>query len=150
MVSSRFAATTTCMTTLLRFLLVDPALARMRIRIAAIAYLTILVLGSVPGARADIGHVASGVVLHLTAYAGLTMLIYCGTDGSARRRALTAVLAVAAMGAFDEFVQSFFPYRGAAIGDWLVDCSAALGSAAILYLLWPRLNRLALAPARRP
>lgn len=131
------------MTTLLRLLLVDPSLARMRIRIAAIAYLAILVLGSVPGARADIGHVASGVALHLTAYAGLTLLIFCGTGGSALRRALLATLSIVAMGAFDEFVQSFFPYRGAAIGDWLVDCSAALSMAALLYLLWPRLARLA-------
>ncbi len=131
------------MTALLRLLFVDPPLARMRIRCAAIAYLAILVLGSVPGARADIGHVASGFVLHSVAYAGLTLLIFGGVGGSPARRALLSVLAIAAMGAFDEFVQSFFPYRGAAVGDWLVDCGAALVSAALLYLLWPR-------PARVP
>lgn len=125
------------MTALLRLLFVDPALARMRIRLAAIAYLALLVVGSIPGARADIGHLASGPVLHSVAYAGLTLLIFTGASGSAARRALTSVLAIAAMGAFDEFVQSFFPYRGAAVGDWMVDCVAAVVSAALLCLVWP-------------
>lgn len=136
------------MTSLLRLLLVDPSLARMRIRLAAIAYLAILVLGSVPGARADIGHVASGVVLHVNAYGGLALLIFCGNSGSAARRALVTVLAIAVMGAFDEFVQSFFPYRGAAVGDWLIDCASAIVVTAVLYLVWPRLLRL--APASAP
>jgi hypothetical protein len=130
---------------LLRLLFIDPSISRIRIRLACIAYLAILVLGSIPGARAGIGHVASGIVLHSLAYAGLTVLIFCGFKGSAARRAVTSVLAIAAMGAADEFVQSFFPYRGAAVGDWLVDCAAALVSAAVLYLLWPRAT---LAPAR--
>ena len=126
------------MIALLRLLFVDPPLAPMRLRLAAIAYLAILVLGSIPGARADIGHYASGGVLHSVAYAGLTLLIFGGVVSSIAKRALTSVLAIAAMGALDEFVQSFFPYRGAAVGDWLVDCAAALVTAAILYLLWPR------------
>jgi hypothetical protein len=126
------------MTALLRLLFIDPALERMRIRVAAIAYLAILVLGSIPGARADIGHVASGPVLHSVAYAGLTLLIFCGAGGSALQRALVSTLSIAAMGAFDEFVQSFFPYRGAAVGDWLVDCAAAIVTATLLYMVWPR------------
>ena len=126
------------MTALLRLLFVDTALAAMRLRLAAIAYLAILGLGSIPGARADIGHVASGVVLHSVAYAGLTLLIFCGVNAVATRRAVVAVVAIAAMGAFDEFVQSFFPYRGAAVGDWLIDCTAAVVTAAVLYMLWPR------------
>jgi VanZ family protein len=36
------------------------------------------------------------------------------------------VLAVALMGAGDEFVQSFFPYRGADVRDWAVDCTSAI------------------------
>ncbi|WP_426195975.1 VanZ family protein [Massilia sp. DWR3-1-1] len=132
---------------LLRLLLIDPSISHIRIRLACLAYLAILVLGSIPGARAGIGHFASGVVLHSLAYAGLTLLIFCGINGSAARRAVASVLAIAAMGAADEFVQSFFSYRGATVGDWLVDCAAALVSAAVLYLLWPRVT---LAPARVP
>ena len=134
------------MSALLRFLFVAPSLARLRIRLALIAYLAILVLGSIPGARADIGHIASGGVLHSVAYAGLTLLLFGGVDGSVGRRAAISVLSVAAMGAFDEFVQSFFPYRGAAVGDWLIDCTAAVVMATALMLLWPR----AAAVARQP
>lgn len=128
------------MTALLRYLIVDPALARLRLITAALAYLAILVLGSIPGARADIGQFASGLILHSTAYAGLTLLIFGGIGGAAdrARRALLSVAAIAAMGALDECVQSFFPYRGAAVGDWLVDCGAAVLMATVLYLLWPR------------
>jgi VanZ family protein len=132
---------------LLRLLFSDPSLSRFRIRLASLIYLTILVLGSIPGARAGVSHVASGIVLHSLAYAGLTVLIFCGINASATRRAVTSVLAIAAMGAIDEFVQSFFSYRGAAVGDWLVDCAAALVSAAVLFLLWPRATP---APARVP
>ncbi len=42
------------------------------------------------------------------------------------------------MGAIDESVQSFFPYRGAAVGDWMVDCSAALFVCAFLWMVLPR------------
>ncbi|MFL6710145.1 MAG: VanZ family protein [Massilia sp.] len=133
------------MTALLRLLLLDPPLARMRIRLALVLYLAILVIGSIPGARADIGHVASGVVLHSAAYAGLSLLIFGGVLASRSGRAWITVAAIAAMGAIDEGVQSFFPYRGAAVGDWLVDCSAAAVTATILYLLWPRLTK----PPRR-
>lgn len=128
------------MMSLLRQLFVEPAFAAMRIRCVAILYLAILVLGSVPGARADIGQVASGGVLHSVAYGGLCLLIFGGIVSTRKRRAMLAVLAIAAMGALDETVQSFFPYRGAAIGDWLVDCAAAIVTAAILYIFWPRLT----------
>jgi VanZ family protein len=126
------------MSAFLRLLFVDPSLNRIRLRLALIAWLAILVLGSIPGARADIGRVASGLVLHSVAYAGLTVLIFCGVGSSAMRRALASVLAIAVMGALDECVQSFFPYRGAAVGDWLVDCTAAVLAAAAMFALWPR------------
>lgn len=132
------------MTNLLRLLLIDPPLARMRIRVALVLYLAILVLGSIPGARADIGQVASGVLLHSLAYAGLSLLIFGGITASRAGRAWMTLAAIAVMGAIDEGVQSLFPYRHAAIGDWLVDCSAAAVTCCVLYLLWPTLAR----PAR--
>ena len=55
------------------------------------------------------------------------------------RRALLSVLMVAAMGALDEFIQSFLPYRRGAVSDWLVDITAATLVAAALYFLWPRM-----------
>jgi VanZ family protein len=120
------------------FLLVlDPKLSRLRRACAILLYLAIVVAGSLPGARAEIGHYAPGVVLHSLAYAVLAFLWFTGSSGSAAARAGKAVLAVAVMGAGDELVQSFFPYRGAAVGDWLVDCAAALVTSALLWALLP-------------
>jgi VanZ family protein len=48
------------------------------------------------------------------------------------------VLAIAAMGAGDEYVQSFFPYRGASVHDWAVDVSAAIVASSMMALLAAR------------
>jgi hypothetical protein len=112
---------------------------------ATIMYLAIVVTGNIPGARADIGHYAPGVVLHSTAYAVLALLCFLGSTGSPAARAVKAVLAVALMGAGDEFIQSFFPYRGADVHDWAVD----VGSATVVsLLLCAVLPKSALAPNR--
>ena len=42
----------------------------------------ILVLGSLPGAREDLGQYASGLVLHSVAYAVLGVLVFLGSSGS--------------------------------------------------------------------
>jgi VanZ family protein len=131
------------MSALFSLLVLDPKLRRLRYRCALVMYAAILVMGSIPGARAEIGHYASGIVLHSLAYACLTALLFTGSNGSARARAIKAVLTVALMGAFDELVQSFLPYRSGAVSDWLVDCNAALITSALLWALLPKA-----APAR--
>lgn len=122
----------------LDFLLLDPGLNRLRHGAAIVLFLAIVIAGSIPGARADIGHYAPGVVLHSCAYSVLALLWFTGSRGSAARRSVATLLAIAAMGAIDESVQSFFPYRGASVGDWMVDCSAALLVCAFLSLVLPR------------
>lgn len=122
----------------------SPLLSNPRARLAILGcavtmYLAILVAGSIPGARADIGHYASGPVLHSTAYAILTALWFFGSRGTPVARACKAVLAIAAMGAGDEFVQSFFPYRGADVRDWAVDCASAVVTALLLCLALPKM-----------
>ena len=112
--------------------------ANLRYRTALVLYLMILVLGSVPGARSDIGQVASGLVLHSLAYAGLSFLIFTGSSGNPARRAIKAVLTIMAMGALDELVQSFLPYRHGAVSDWAVDTASALVTASAMWLLWTR------------
>jgi VanZ family protein len=126
------------MSSLFSLLVLDPKLRKLRLGCAFFCYAAILVMGSIPGARAEIGQYASGLVLHSLAYAILTALVYTGSVGSARARAIKAVLAIALMGAGDELVQSFFPYRGAAVADWLVDCNAAIISAALLWAWLPK------------
>ncbi|MYM96746.1 VanZ family protein [Duganella vulcania] len=123
---------------MIKHLLLTNSHARLRYWTAIVLYLLILVLGSLPGARQDIGQVASGLILHSLAYAGLTFLIFTGGTGSARLRAGKAVLTIALMGALDEYVQSFFPYRHGAVSDWLVDCNASVLTALFMWALWTR------------
>ncbi|MRX09428.1 hypothetical protein GJ697_16425 [Pseudoduganella sp. FT25W] len=127
---------------MLKQLLLTASHARLRYWTAIVLYLLILILGSIPGARQDIGEVASGVILHSLAYAGLTFLIFTGGSGTPSQRAGKAVLTIAAMGALDECVQSFFPYRHGAVSDWLVDCTAAMLTAAVMWALWSRYRTL--------
>jgi VanZ family protein len=105
---------------------------------AVLLYLTIITVGNVPGARADIGAYAPGTVLHSIAYAVLAALWFSGSRGTPLVRAGKAVLAIAAMGAGDEYVQSFFPYRGASARDWAVDVSAAIVAGSVMALLAAR------------
>jgi VanZ family protein len=125
------------MPALLSLLLLDPRLRAARRALAIVLYLAIVIVGSIPGARADIGHYAPGVILHSLAYAGLALLWFTGSAGRTGARAAKAVLAVAVMGALDEFVQSFFPYRGADVHDWMVDCAAALVMSGLLAAVLP-------------
>lgn len=123
---------------MLKQILLTSSHARLRYWTAITLYLLILILGSIPGARQDIGEVAPGVILHSLAYAGLTFLLFTGGTGTLALRAAKAVLTIAVMGALDEYVQSFFPYRHGAVSDWLVDCQAALVVAAFMWALWSR------------
>lgn len=125
------------MSTLLSLLVLDTRWRRLRLGAGLLMYTAIIVLGSIPGARADIGQYAPGIALHSVAYAIITFLLFTGTEGTPRARALKAVLGVAAMGAFDEFVQSFLPYRSADVRDWMVDCGAAALMGAALWAFLP-------------
>lgn len=122
----------------LSFLLLDPRLRSARIKTALILYVGIIVAGSIPGARAEVGEFASGVVLHSLAYAFLTLLWFFGSTGSGPVRAAKAVLAIALMGAGDELVQSFLPYRSGAVRDWMIDVSAAAVTGTLLALIVPQ------------
>jgi hypothetical protein len=122
----------------LYFFLLDPRLNKLRHAAAIILFISILIGGSIPGARANIGDYAPGVVLHSSAYAVLALLWFTGSRGNAASRTLATVLAIAVMGAIDESVQSFFPYRGADVRDWMVDCIAAVIVCAILWLVLPK------------
>lgn len=138
MVSSMFFSDIVAMPAFLHLLFLDPKFNNLRRGIALVLYLAIVIIGSIPGARHDIGNYAPGVVLHSIAYAGLATLWFTGSRGDGSQRALKAVFAIAVMGACDEYVQSFFPYRGAAVSDWLVDCVAAVVVTTILWAVLPK------------
>ncbi|HEX7635300.1 MAG TPA: VanZ family protein [Noviherbaspirillum sp.] len=110
---------------------------KLELRAAFLLYLAVLVCGSIPGARAELGELAPGLWLHLLTYSLIALLLFCGVDGRVWSKACKAVLIVAAMGALDEYVQSFFSYRTASFMDWFIDINAALLTSAVLSLLWP-------------
>lgn len=122
----------------------SPAYRLLRYRSAWLLFAAILVAGSIPGARAEIGRIASGLVLHAGAYAFITVLLVTGGRGSLEARAAKAVLTVSLMGAVDELVQSFLPYRTGALADWMIDFGSATVAAALMYAL-ARRDRAALA-----
>lgn len=125
------------MSSILSTLVLDERLRRRRFYCAFLMFAAILVMGSIPGARAEIGQFGSGIVLHSVAYGSLTFLLYTGTPGSRGRRAARAVLTVAVMGALDELVQSLLPYRNGSPADWLIDCAASLVAAGLLWRFMP-------------
>ena len=125
------------MTALLSLLVLDERLRPLRYRSGLLIYALIVLMGSVPGVRAEMGNVASGIVLHTLAYASITILLFTGLAGSKASRAWRSVATVAVMGAFDELVQFFLPYRRGAISDWLIDCNAAVLMAALLWVFLP-------------
>ena len=105
---------------------------RPRLYSAFFLYFLILSLGSIPGARQDVGEVASGFILHFAAYSTVTFLLFTGYAGRSSRKAIQTILMVAAMGGLDEFVQSFLPYRNGAVSDWIVDVTASLVTVSLL------------------
>ncbi len=119
----RFPDCRLAMSALFSLLVLDERWRALRYRCAWLVYAAIVLMGSVPGVRAEMGNVASGIVLHTLAYGGITFLLFTGSAGSGRTRAVRSIGTVVLMGAFDELVQSFLPYRRGAVSDWLIDCS---------------------------
>ncbi|WP_035825329.1 VanZ family protein [Janthinobacterium sp. NFX145] len=121
---------------------------RLRYRTALVLYALVILIGDIPGVRADVGQYASGGVLHSVGYGVLALILFSGTAGGMARRALLSVLMVAAMGALDEFIQSFLPYRRGAVSDWVVDITAATAVVLPLYFFWPAMAAAALKKQR--
>ncbi|MES2317639.1 MAG: VanZ family protein [Pseudomonadota bacterium] len=121
----------------LSLLVLDQRLRPWRCAAALLLFSLIVLIGSIPGARAEIGTVASGIVLHALAYSCITVLLYTGCAGTPAQRAAKAVLAVMCMGALDELVQSFLPYRHGAVADWAIDVGSAILTAGLLWALLP-------------
>lgn len=128
----------TSMHSLVTLLVLDERLRRKRLYGALALFTAILIVGSIPGARQEIGMLASGLILHSVAYATLTLLIFTGLSGGRTRRAAMAFCGAVCMGALDEAVQSALPYRVGSLGDLAVDSIAALVTASLLWTLLPQ------------
>jgi VanZ family protein len=122
---------------MLSLLILDDRLRTRRTLAALTLSALIIAIGSIPGARAEVAQFASGLVLHSLAYSCVSFLMFTGCEGSRMGRAAKAVLTVLVIGAIDEFVQSFLPYRHGAVSDWLVDGASAALTAGLLWALLP-------------
>lgn len=114
---------------------------KLMFRSAIALYIAILALGSVPGVRAEMNHVAPGLVLHFLAYSCIALGLFCGYAGTPARKVRMTLASVVVMGAFDELLQSFFPYRRGAVEDWIVDVLAAMTTVAICWMISVRRAR---------
>jgi VanZ family protein len=126
------------MRSFLALLVFDARYQKLKFRCAFLLYLAVIVIGSLPGTRAEVGEYASGLVLHGFTYSVITFLLFGGTSGGAWGKAFKALLIITVMGVLDEYVQSFFPYRTASIMDWFVDISAGFLTSALLLMMWSK------------
>lgn len=116
-------------------LLFEPRHRKTRIGIACLVYALVLILGSLPGARDEVGKVAPGVVLHSLTYGFISVMLFCGQGRATAGNAAASLLAVAVLGALDEYVQSWFSYRTADWTDWAVDVLACAFGLVVLWSL---------------
>lgn len=117
----------------------------MRYWSAFILYAAIVIFGAIPGVRDEAGELASGFVLHSLAYSTIAYLLFTGARRQSSAAAVQAFLWVVVMGAADEAIQSFFPYRNGRVQDWFVDMGAALVTLSILLGTWPALAKVEIA-----
>ncbi len=101
--------------------------AKIKFRLAMVLYFCVVFFGSLPGMRKEVSHLASGLVLHSLTYMGIALLLFRSkVSQDFRLDDVKAVLLVSLLGAIDETVQIFIPYRTATVSDWLLDTAAGL------------------------
>ncbi len=100
--------------------------------VATVFFALLLIIGSVPGYAKAASAMVDHRLLHFVAYGFLSALVYGCLSGAWTRRAKYTLLAIAALGALDESIQSFLPYRNGDFSDWVSDMLAALSCVAML------------------
>jgi VanZ family protein len=103
--------------------------------VAFVFFALMVAIGAIPGEATALSATVPDKLLHFTAYASLTCLIYAGLTGRPLSRAMRTLLAIALLGGLDEAIQSFMPYRSADWADWEFDMLAALSCVVVLALL---------------
>jgi VanZ family protein len=102
-----------------------------------ILFTAMIAIGSIPGKADALSSVVYDKLLHMLAYGMLAGLIYCGISGNRIARALCSVLAIAALGAADEAIQSLMPYRHANLQDWKFNMLGAFACVTFLSFRQP-------------
>ena len=126
--------------------------------VAAIAFFCVMVaIGAVPGTANAFSAVIYDKLLHFTAYALISTLVYAGLRGEPAARALRTLVFIFVLGSIDELIQLLLPYRNPNWLDWKFDMLAALTCVGMLMLLHPvvaarqalRIERVNHRPARK-
>lgn len=94
-------------------------------------YLTMLVVGNIPGKAQALNQEYGDKLLHLGAYASLAGAIFLAFS---RHQVAITLAGVAVLGSLDEIVQGFFSYRSSDIADLLTDLAGAMLAIALLSL----------------
>ncbi len=105
---------------------------RLRLLLPGVGFVAMLILGNIPGWRQALHDWVSGLVLHVVAYGVLSVFFWGILSGSPSVKALRVIASVMVLGALDEYVQSFFPYRCASWNDWAVDVLTAIVVAGLM------------------
>ncbi len=100
----------------------------------ALFFAAMVAFGSLPG-RADLLSAHFGDrLLHVLAYAFMTLLVFAAIAAPPLHRAAVTVGGIALLGLADEAIQSLLPYRKASVVDWCFD----IGTAALVTLMLMR------------
>lgn len=99
---------------------------------AACAFFSLMVLaGAIPGKAEALSAAVYDKLLHFSAYAFLSALIYgacCTNSIRPAMRAVRTLLLIAILSTVDEGIQALMPYRDANLLDWIVNVLAALAT----------------------
>ena len=89
-------------------------------------FITMIILGSIPGQADALSGRFGDKTLHLAAYTVLSVLCYQSWLPSQQQRALLTIGVIALLGLIDESIQATLPYRTASVSDWCFDIFAVL------------------------
>jgi len=100
---------------------------------AALLFALLVFFGNLPGTALILSSVLPDKLLHCLAYGLLSALLYYAMPAlGTGMRALATWFSIGMLGALDEAVQSFMPYRNADLSDWLCNMSASLSCITLL------------------
>ncbi|WP_295750763.1 VanZ family protein [Undibacterium sp.] len=108
--------------------------------LGAIFFATMVAIGAIPGEATALSARIPDKLLHFVAYSFLTCCIFGSLKGGLWSRSWRSIVYVGMLGALDENIQRFMPYRSCDIADWAFDMLAATLSVLILSLIYRLLN----------
>ncbi len=88
-------------------------------------FILLVALGSIPGTADALSQRFGDKLLHTLAYSVMAVLYFFSYIGSKLARSLATLTTIALLGALDETVQNFLPYRNSSLADWCFDIAAA-------------------------